>query len=78
MTMGSGADPEVLQRVNERAQGIRSELLDLLQAGPALSNDLLPTIQTAGVTESEVDFQLGRLTEEGKTFGRPGDPYRLL
>jgi hypothetical protein len=77
MTGQQSTDPEFARRVTERAEGIRVELLRLLQAGPATAADLLPKVETGRTDLIEVDFQLSRLADEGKAVGSPGAAYRL-
>ena len=70
-------DQEMAQRATARGERLRAELLRRLRSGPQPAAALLPQIEIADVTLSEVAFQLDRLAEEGLTVGEQGGPYRL-
>jgi hypothetical protein len=65
------------QRATERGERVRAELLALLRQGPAMPADLLPQLDTGGVSLSEVAFQLDRLAVEGRAVGGDGEAYQL-
>jgi len=70
-------DGETQQRARQRGEGIRAELLTLLDAGPQTPADLLPQVGTQAVSLSEVRFQLDRLADEGRTVRGDDGQYRL-
>lgn len=61
-----------------RGKALRTELLALLETGgPQDATELLPQVETANASLSEIAFQLDRLAEEGRVVGEEGEPYRL-
>ena len=65
------------QRAKSRGERLRTELLARLGDGPQDAAALLPRLEIADVSLSEVCFQLDRLAEEGRAVAEPGDLYRL-
>jgi len=70
-------DGETQQRAKQRGEGIRAELLTLLDVGPQTPADLLPQLEMQAVSLSEVTFQLERLAEEGQTARNSDGRYQL-
>ncbi|HET7444087.1 MAG TPA: hypothetical protein VFJ57_05455 [Solirubrobacterales bacterium] len=62
-----------------RGEQIRSQLIEMLTTdGPQTAGDLLPRVETPGISLSEIAFQLQRLCEEGKATGAVGDTYSTI
>jgi hypothetical protein len=67
------------EKATERGERIRAELTERLTTGGEQTGAaLLPQVEAASVSLSEIAFQLQRLAEEGKVVGAIGGVYRIV